>query len=189
MAKTPDSSGTAHCGACGGNSFVVEARTAQHTTQSGSPVSFMYETTKCEKCGEEFLSYEQSLAHSRSLTAAAREADGLFSPGRILRTRLRLGLSQPKFEDALGVGRKTVVRWERGTVPPSSAANGLLWFAEKYPGAFMQYARERAMAESGSGEIKRMIETMIEAPTGEGGIASVIADAKVSTLKGTVTSK
>lgn len=49
-----------------------------------------------------------------------------------------------KFEEAMGVAARTAGRWERGTVLPSRAANGLLWVAEQHPEVFLEYAAQRA---------------------------------------------
>src|SRR5258706_131308 len=102
----------------------------------GRTVAFLDERSKCKSCGEEFYTVEQSLASSSAYTAAVREANGLLSPGQIRAARLTLGMTQEEFESALAVGKKTVVRWERGTVAPSMAANGLLWVAAHYPNVF-----------------------------------------------------
>jgi len=47
-------------------------------------------------------------------------------PEEILDLRTSLGLSQGAFEQLLGVGKKTVTRWENGVIFPSAAANNLM---------------------------------------------------------------
>lgn len=108
-------------------------------------LTFPDEYYRCGSCGEEFHTYEQSMATSRAHTAAVRHSLGLLSPEDIKRIRHSFGLSQEQFELALGVGKKTVIRWEKGTVPPSSSANGLLWFAQNRPDAFRDYARTKGL--------------------------------------------
>ncbi len=44
-----------------------------------------------------------------------------------------LGLSQHAFEQLLGVGPKTVVRWEKGTVFQNKATDSLLRVVERFP--------------------------------------------------------
>jgi putative zinc finger/helix-turn-helix YgiT family protein len=138
-------------------------RTAQKRLKSGTVVSYTDELSRCRECGEEFYTYEQSRAHSQALSAAVRQAEGLFAPAEIRRLRIRLSMTQEQFERALGVGRKTVVRWERGTVVPSRAANALLWIADRYPSVFAQYASERLVREGETRtEISRRVATVIE---------------------------
>lgn len=130
------------CPTCGSTNLRIEsAQVATIAQRSVAP--FLDEFSVCDQCGSEFYTNEQSLASSRAFAAAARKAQNLLSPDEIRQARVRLGLTQPQFEEQLGVGKKTVVRWERGTVVPSKAANGLLWLALRYPSVFQEYARER----------------------------------------------
>ena len=127
------------CPVCEGQSV----RIVQRTAAASARVSFRDELSHCDDCGEGFYTYEQSMASSRARTAALRKAEGLPTPEAIRNIRTSLSLTQAAFEQALGVGKKTVVRWERGTVPPSSAACGMLWVAEHHPAVFLEYASER----------------------------------------------
>ena len=126
------------CPACRSDDLEVIRRDG---SVSGGMVSFPDELTRCTACGEEFYTYEQSMASSRAYATAIREAEQFPSPEAIRQTRLDLGMTQEQFERALGVGKKTVVRWERGTVPPSRAAGGMLWLAARHPEVFLEFAR------------------------------------------------
>lgn len=130
------------CSRCRSTAVKI-VREALDEETNGKPFSYVDEFSRCENCGEEFYTPEQSFANSQAYASAEAKADSLLSPGEIRAARHALELTQEQFEDALGVGRKTVVRWERGTVAPSRAANGLLWLAAKYPTVFLEYARER----------------------------------------------
>lgn len=131
--------------------------------RNGVPFSFVSEFIKCVDCGEEYLTHEQSMAHSRARAAAVRAAGALMSPEQVRNARSALGFTQAQFELALGVGPKTVVRWERGTVAPSQAANGLLWIALHHPSAFRDYARERGVvaAEEAESVIARIVPSAV----------------------------
>lgn len=131
------------CPGCRGGPVEVVQRTAEHLDGT-LRVSFPDEVSRCTDCGEVFYTYEQSLAHSQAVTAALRDDRSLMSRERIRAARVNLRMTIPQFEQAMGVGMKTVGRWERGTVPPSRAANGMLWLAERYPEIFLEYAGERA---------------------------------------------
>ena len=128
-------------------------------------MSFPAEISACADCGEEFYTYEQSLAHSRAAATAVREAQGLLSPERIRAARMRMGMTLPQFEHAMGVGAKTVGRWERGTVAPSRAANGMLWLAERHPDVFLEYARERIDVGATAPRDAAVIATIFQAPS------------------------
>jgi HTH-type transcriptional regulator/antitoxin MqsA len=92
----------------------------------GTTVSVSAEFYRCSGCGEERFDLEQV---DRARTAAAEaltRAEGLLLPEDIRELRKRLGLTQEAFENSLGLGPKTVVRWESGKVIPSRAAALLL---------------------------------------------------------------
>lgn len=89
------------------------------------------------------------MARSRAITAALRKHQGFMTGDEIRHARLSYGLSLPEFERALGVGKNTVGRWERNTVPPTGAANLGLWVAANAPAVFEKWARLRGI------EVKR----------------------------------
>jgi putative zinc finger/helix-turn-helix YgiT family protein len=114
-------------------------------THEGVSVSFKDEFMRCDSCGREFYTTEQSMARSRAITAGLRKAQGFMDGDEIRRIRRSYGLKLPVFERALGVGKNTVGRWERNTVPPTGAANFGLFVAAKYPAVFEEWARQRGI--------------------------------------------
>src|SRR5215213_4742511 len=115
----------AQCGLCEGE--VVEVRERREFRVRGRDVTVYVQFSRCEKCGEEMWSDEQVTAAQTAAAADVRRARNLLPPHEIIRIRRSLGLTQDEFEQLLGAGKKTVVRWERGIVPPSSAMNELIW--------------------------------------------------------------
>ncbi len=81
---------------------------------------------KCESCGEEYFTDEQSRVHARRAIDARRRAEGLLTGEEIQSLRRALMLSQTELEEALGVGQKTVVRWENATAVQSKAVDDVL---------------------------------------------------------------
>jgi HTH-type transcriptional regulator/antitoxin MqsA len=69
----------------------------------------------------------------RRAATVLREDEGLLSAKKIKALRERLGLSQSAFEQLLGVGPKTVVRWEKGTVFQNNATDSLLRVVDRFP--------------------------------------------------------
>jgi HTH-type transcriptional regulator/antitoxin MqsA len=90
---------------------------------------------RCSHCGEEFYAPGQMEATQRRASCHIREQDGLLMPDEIRRIRIDLGLTQQAFERLLGVGPKTVVRWERGTVFQNHATDALLRVIRAFPDA------------------------------------------------------
>lgn len=103
---------------------VVEDRTAllNDTLLSIKGDRFM----KCDSCGEEYFTDEQSRIHGRRVNDARRRSEGLLTGEEIQALRRTLMLTQADLEEALGVGRKTVVRWESGTAVQSKAVDDVL---------------------------------------------------------------
>ena len=54
--------------------------------------------------------------------------------------RERVGLSQSRFAQLLGVSVRTLQEWEQGRRAPSGAARTLLLIAQKNPGALLDVA-------------------------------------------------
>lgn len=91
------------------------------------------EFLRCCACGEEvYLPGQMERTQTRA-ARAIRTQEGLLQPEEIRTLRERLGLSQAAFEALLGVGPKTVVRWERGTVFQNAATDALLRVIDRFP--------------------------------------------------------
>lgn len=112
----------------------------------GVSVPFKDVFMRCDNCGREFYTTDQSTAKSRALTGGLRKAQGFMDGDEIKSVRESYGLSLPDFEKALGVGKNTVGRWERNTVPPTAAANIGLFVAAKHRDVFEAWARQRGVA-------------------------------------------
>jgi putative zinc finger/helix-turn-helix YgiT family protein len=84
------------------------------------------EFSRCPKCGEEFYTTAQADQRHRRAIESARLADNLLSPDQVRAVRDALGLSQRQFEQLLGVGAKTCVRWEQGRVCQNVATDRLI---------------------------------------------------------------
>ncbi|MCO4101681.1 MAG: helix-turn-helix domain-containing protein [Gemmatimonas sp.] len=119
---------------------------SDNTTTAGA--STQADSFTCAACGFEFSTFEQVAGAQRARVAQRALELGLFAPAEIKGIRDSYGLTQEQFERALGVGRKTVVRWERGTIPPSGAAHSLLWMAKFERTAFVALARKNGVDAS-----------------------------------------
>jgi putative zinc finger/helix-turn-helix YgiT family protein len=128
------------CKSChSGRVFAVQLTDA-YTDDNGVSVTYQNEFSRCDACGEEFYTPEQSAERSRAITRALRARKGLLTGPEIRDVRSKLRMSLPKFEKAIGVGPKTVGKWERETVEPTSAANIGLWLAKHHQKIFLEYA-------------------------------------------------
>lgn len=87
----------------------------------------------CDACGEIYMSLDAAEALQSKAIEASKAAKGLLSPAEIRELRHSLSLSQAAFEELLGVGAKTVVRWEKGTVFQGATADRLMRLVRLVP--------------------------------------------------------
>lgn len=136
------------CPMCGKLALSVIAEKREVIAEDGAQLAYGDELTACSSCGERYYTYEQSVASSRARAGALRHHAGLLAPADIRAFREREGLTQAQLEERLGTGAKTVVRWERGTVCQSKAADRLLRLFMVNPANMLALADASAVASS-----------------------------------------
>jgi HTH-type transcriptional regulator/antitoxin MqsA len=95
---------------------------------------FTYEA--CGECGEVLHPAGQIDEIHRAAVAMARRDCGLLTPDEIRRLRSDLALTQTELEAVLGVGPKSVTRWEKGTVFQSAVADNFMRSIWAHPEIF-----------------------------------------------------
>ena len=132
------------CTTCGGS--VVRSRSTytavvrQHTV----PIEGVF--LHCTECSEFFFAPGEVDAVMDRVAAVVRQEEGLLQPAEIRALRARLGMTQEEFEAFLGVGPKTVTRWEKGTVYQNKATDTLLRLLADVPEAVRHLQARRAQA-------------------------------------------
>ncbi len=120
------------CGACGSAVSVSHAPVPFELRGETIMVPDM-EHGLCEGCGEVFLNLQGVEQLQKEAVRCSRRAKGLLTPDDIRALRRSLGRSQAEFEQLLGTGPKTVVRWEKGTVFQSAVADRLMRLIRAMP--------------------------------------------------------
>lgn len=92
----------------------------------GRQVTVPVALLRCDACGDVLYSPEQAERAQQQVYEEIRRRENLLSPAEIASIRRALGLKQDEFERLLGLGPKTVVRWESGRVFQSKAADALM---------------------------------------------------------------
>lgn len=123
--------GTIRCGICDGEAVLMKMRRPFSIARRRTVVED--EFYRCTVCGEELYLPGQADAVYAQAAARIREREGLLPPERIREIRKRYRLPQRRFEELLGTGKNTVVRWERGTGFQSPAADSLLRLIDARP--------------------------------------------------------
>lgn len=94
--------------------------------RDGRTLSYEAAVYECSSCEVQFETAEQGRGADLSRANALRAMERALPPESIRRLRESLNLTQALFECYLGVGKKTVVRWENGTVVPNRTADLLM---------------------------------------------------------------
>lgn len=124
---------TSICAVCGRNSARLVQRPFDGLYNQMPIRLEAVEMYDCASCGEGVFTPEQSAEVSRRVKSAARERLNLLSPESIVDIRKRCNLSQEELERLFGLGRKVVVRWEKGRVLQSKTADVLLRLLDRNP--------------------------------------------------------
>ncbi|HEY0022753.1 MAG TPA: NadS family protein [Longimicrobium sp.] len=94
-----------------------------------------------EKLFDELVaSLEEAAAHSRGDLDLPAERIHFFGEPDPREIRARLGMTQDRFAEALGISVKTLRNWEQGRRDPSGPAMRLLRIAEKHPEILLEAA-------------------------------------------------
>lgn len=129
---------TEQCHICDGVAIEIcestEVRVGRRKVSVESP------RMRCTSCGSEFYLPGQMAAEQTLATSKIREESALLDSQEIIAIRESYGLTQAAFEKLLGVGAKTVVRWERGTVFQNRATDALLRVIGAVPAAAQHLA-------------------------------------------------
>jgi putative zinc finger/helix-turn-helix YgiT family protein len=117
---------------CGGTFHA--AKQSRTVSLSGKPYSVEQDLFICSNCGEVRQTLTQLGNARRAAAAESRNALGLLAPDQIRSIREnRLHVTQSQLENALGLGAKTVVRWETGKVIQPKATDNLLRILDRDP--------------------------------------------------------
>ena len=119
------------CPVCGGR--LRPASVEQEIRIGRRSARVMDHFFRCAACEEAYYAPGQMDSTLRRASEAIRNEEGLMSPQDIRAIRERLGLTQHAFEKLLGVGPKTVVRWEKGTVFQNRSTDSLLRVIDALP--------------------------------------------------------
>ena len=84
--------------------------------------------------------WREVLEGVREIKAGGGKRTKVEPKSRVVRVRLKSGLSQARFASVLGVSKRTLQQWEQGRREPSGAARTLLKIAERHPEVLLEVA-------------------------------------------------
>jgi putative zinc finger/helix-turn-helix YgiT family protein len=121
--------GSAH--SCGG-SFHLVAEPGTFRIH-GVDVPVQHRFYRCDRCGEEQVTEDLARVVQDEAAASFRRSERFLSGAEIRALRERLGLSQEQMEAALGLGAKSLARWENDRVLQNRSMDNLLRAIDRDP--------------------------------------------------------
>jgi putative zinc finger/helix-turn-helix YgiT family protein len=82
----------------------------------GVNIKFLAEHYKCQECGAEIGTVEQTASTQRAISDAYRKVKGLLTSEEIREYRKRIGLTQKELAKRMNVGIASIKRWEGGLI-------------------------------------------------------------------------
>lgn len=95
---------------------------------------------RCEDCDEEIVTQELAEEVENLAASRFREEEGYLSGSEIRALRERFELTQEQFEGALGLGAKSLARWENERVLQTRSTDDLLRLIRRDPSALLHLA-------------------------------------------------
>ncbi|MPM22855.1 hypothetical protein SDC9_69314 [bioreactor metagenome] len=97
----------------------------------GVEITINADVCVCKECGEEVGDEDTDTAILREIYTEYRKLKGLLNPTDIKRIREQYGVSQVVFAKILGLGEKTIARYENGSIQ-DEAQNNLILLAANF---------------------------------------------------------
>ena len=85
---------------------------------------------------------EKLLRSVREMKAGKAARATLVAPNEVAAARLKTGLSQSQFAQALHISARTLQEWEQGRRQPSGAAQALIQIAFRHPEVIAESLRQ-----------------------------------------------
>lgn len=114
----------------------------------------------CSACAEELMSVEHDDENLRKAYAQYRELHGLLQPHEIKAIRDQYGVSQVTFARILGVGDKTIARYENGSLQDEAINNLILLSADPKNLMVLLSKNEKLISAD---EVRRLKTRLVEA--------------------------
>ena len=131
------------CPQCSSTSLAQHDEQRQIRAPDGTELPYAAQYSLCLTCGFEYYTARQTRLASRAAAGALRKHAGLLPPADMIALRAKYDLTQEDLEKIFRFGKKSVTRWEAGSVCQSRSADSLLREAIENPG-FMRRSAEAA---------------------------------------------
>ncbi len=150
------------CTACGNDTVSERIATVKHMIGRRDVVIDNDRHLYCSTCGN--VSYRGSMLdeNQQAIAVKIRTEDGLLTPEELKAIRLKYGFTQAEMEKLLTIGPKTWVRWERGKVVQSSAADEMIRQLAKNPEVLRDLMKTHHVQSDAAEQMLQSIDTDLE---------------------------
>jgi len=140
---------------------VALIKTEKEMSFKGVNIKFLAEYYKCQECGVEVGTVNQTADTQRAISDAYRKALGLITSEEIREKRKQLGLTQKELAKRMNVGIASIKRWEGGLIQ-SKAMNSALISAFRGLTIGNNYTGNRALSIPRIKLIMREFEVLLD---------------------------
>lgn len=112
-----------YCPVCDCEQKVKIVRKEETYSVKGEPITIEANVCTCAKCHEEIMSLEYDSDNLRRAYEKYRVNHGLLQPETIKKIREQYNVSQVTFARIIGVGDKTIARYENGSLQDEAINN------------------------------------------------------------------
>lgn len=163
------------CPVCDSDGIIIEEK-KKTFTYKGRKRSYPLKVYSCPVCGESFYDKNTRKWLEKELTDSRRLIDGLLTSEEIKRIRHKLGLTQVRLAEILGVGKKNFARYETGRATQSRLMDKVLRSLDKIPELIEVLAEDKELAPSELGDWVTIaeVDTIViqEVQSGEAAVVS-----------------
>lgn len=118
------------CPQCGKETDTVIRSIQETYPVKGEDITITAQVWYCESCGCDIWDDELDAQNLLAAYAVYREKHHLLQPAEIKEIRIKYNMSQTAFARVLGMGDKTITRYENGSIA-DAAQNNLLYLAQQ----------------------------------------------------------
>jgi putative zinc finger/helix-turn-helix YgiT family protein len=159
--------GKAYCEKCRQFNETTVKKIEEEYTVKNESIVIEANVRYCNVCGEELWDNELDGANLEHAYNVFREKRGLLSCNQIKQIRNKYGLSQSAFAKLLGVGEKTITRYENGAIQ-EKAQDNLIRLVED--AAAFEKLFKLNQGEISSKDVQKLKNRLLQIKTGTKGI-------------------
>lgn len=157
-----------YCPVCGCEQEMKILQREETYPVKGEPITIMANVCVCAECGEEIISIQYDDENLRKAYEQYRIRHGLLQPHEIKTIREKYGISQVNFARIIGVGDKTIARYENGSLQ-DEAINNLIMLSRDPKNFMMLLDKNQHVVSHEEAYRLKMSCLQMEIPTMWGG--------------------